>query len=443
MYQMKNYFSKTMLIALLSLLLGCMAVYLTVFIHIPNNTIYPVILFAFIGAAGFVVLFLLKWEKLLFLFALSVGFQLNDPSPYEIMFCLMILLFLVKRIPFNREMLNNFLLLMLFLFVLFGTFSIFFSINIHKAAAWHLITVYLVLSAFSLVLIIKNDKQLVYFLKGYVVGAVVNSMLGVIGYLAGKSQGRGNRLEGFFQDPNIFSPFVVIAILLVIEDSVAPNLFKSKIFKFLSIVLMVGALVLAMSRAGWINFAIALALYAGVKILKRQLRLGFVIKFLLVPFSVLLSIPFIFPGLNFMNQLKDRTTLQSYDNDRFGANYFTLKVAENHPFGIGPGEITSIYYMDTHNTYLRLFAEYGWFSGIFLILFFLFLTGVLLKRSLSHDRRDFNLYLVLLCSLVGTLVNIIVVDALHWRHFWVLIALCYYLIFFKKEPATALKGEIQ
>lgn len=441
MYQLKNYVSKTLLIGFLSLLLGCTAASLTSSAHIADTGSYPIVLISLIGIVGLIVLFLLKWEQLLFLFALSLGFQLYDPSPYEALFFVLILLFLIKKIPFNKNMFNNVIFAMLFLFLLFGTFSIFFSINFYKATAWHLITVYLVVSALFLFLVIKNDKQFSFFLKGYIVGAMVNSIWGFMVYFAGKSE--GGRLNGFFQDPNIFSPYMIIAIMLVIEDILSPKLFNSKPFKLIAVVLLVGAVVLAMSRAGWINLAFALLIYVGVKALKRQLKPSFLIKSFLIPLSLLLSIHFFFPALTDIakNQLEERTTLQYYDNDRFGAQSFTLKVAENHLFGIGPGEITTIYYMDPHNTYYRIFAEYGWLAGISLMLLFLFLGWTLVKKSISLDKKEFNIYLVFLCTLAGTLVNISVVDALHWRHFWVFFGICYYVIFFNKEQA--LKGEVQ
>jgi O-antigen ligase len=441
MEQVKNYLLKTILIGLLSLLMGCMAIYLSSPANYTDNNVLLVIVFSFIGIAVLAILLLLKWEHLLFIFALSIGFQVYDPSPFELMFFILILLSVVRKFPLNKNMSFNVLFFMLIVFIVFGTFSIIFSMNIYKAAVWHLITVYLAMCALFLASIIKNDKQLFFFLKGYVFGAVVNSSLGLIAYLAGKSQGRGNRLEGFFQDPNIFSPYIIIAILLVIEDLFYPKLFKSKPFKFFSIILMIGAVVLAMSRAGWINLAIALLLYFAVKIMKRQLKLGFALKVILIPISLLLSVYFLSPVLSdkVVEQLKERTTLQSYDNERFGAQFFTLDIVKNNAFGIGPGEITTIYYMDPHNTYLRIFAEYGWVSGVLLLLLFLVIIGVLLKKSVFHHKSEFNIYLVLLCALAGTLVNIIVVDALHWRHFWVLFALCYHVIIFKKDHAADIK----
>lgn len=441
MYQMKNYLSKTLLIGFLSLVLGCTAATLPSAVNITDNNSYSIVIISLIGIAGVIVLFLLNWEQLLFLFALSLGFQLYDPSPYEAFFFILILMFLVKKVPMNGKMFNNFIFALLFLFLVFGTFSIFFSINIYKAAAWHLITVYLVMSALFLFLVIKNDKQFSFFLKGYVVGAVINSIWGFIVYFAGKSE--GGRLNGFFQDPNIFSPYIIIASMLVIEDILSPKLFRSKPFKVISVVLLVGSVVLAMSRAGWINLAFALLLYLGVKVLKRQLRPGFFIKLILIPLVLFLSVHFFFPDLTDLakKRLEERTTLQYYDNDRFEAQNFTLKVAEHHLFGIGPGEITTIYYMDPHNSYYRIFAEYGWLAGSSLMLLFLTLGWILMRKSLSLDKKEFNIYLVFLCTLAGTLVNISVVDALHWRHFWVFFGLCCYCIFIKKEQA--LKGEIQ
>lgn len=437
MYLEKSYIFKPVLIVLLSLLLGYIATFLSPAVNVSKYNISLIILLSFIAITMLIVLFFLKWEQLLFLFALSIGFQLYDPSLYEIMFCILIISLLIKQVPLNRNMFNNVLFFMLILFILFGTFSIFFSANFFKAAFWHIITVYLVLSGLFLILTIQNGKQLGLFLKGYVVGAVANSILGLVSYFGGDNQ--GGRLTGFFQDPNIFSPYIIIAILIVIEDSLSPKLFKSKQFKFFSLFLMIGAVVLAMSRAGWINLAAALTLYCALKVFKRQLKPSFVIKSALVTVASLISISFFFPTLTeiLRNQLEERTTLQYYDNERFGAQSFTLKIAEDNLFGIGPGEITTIYYMDPHNTYFRVFAEQGWLSGISLMLLLLIIGFILLKRTLTLQRSEFNIYLVLLCGLAGTMINITVVDALHWRHFWILFALSYYVIIFKKEQAPS------
>ncbi|WP_156424401.1 O-antigen ligase [Bacillus sp. FJAT-27445] len=439
MYSVKHIFIKAILIGLLALLLGWLAIAFPQAMSGTSNLVFPFLVLASIAglfAAAF--LLLLRWEHHLFIFALSAGFQLYDPSPYELMFFILVISVFIKRVQLNRDMFKNVLALLLYIFLFFGTVSLFFAANFSKAAVWHGITVFLVCSGLFLVLAIKNDKHLEFFLKGYIAGAVANSVLGIAGYVSNKNLGNSTRLEGFFQDPNIFSPYLIIALLLVLEDSLNPKLFASRSFKYLSIALLAGAVVLAMSRAGWINLAGSLAVYLAIKMLKGELKPSFVIKSFLVPSSLLVSVYFLFPAITnqFIKLLVERTTLQTYDNERFNAQLFAVKVLKSNYFGIGPGEMTSIYYMDPHNTYLRLFAEYGWIAGISLLLLLVIQAGFLIKRSISCDKNKFNFHLVLLCSMAGSLVNILVVDALHWRHFWILFGLCCYAILYQKDESA-------
>ncbi len=431
------------MIGLLALLLGWMAI---AFPQAMNGTAnFGFFFFMFAGVVGIFVaafLLMLKWEHLLFVFALSAGFQLYDPSPYELMFFILVISVFFKRVQLNGDLFKNVLALLLYIFLFFGTFSLFFSENFSKSAAWHGITVFLVCSGLFLVLAIKNDKHLKYFLKGYITGAVANSVIGIAGYVTNKNLGNSTRLEGFFQDPNIFSPYIIIALLLVLEDSLNPKLFSSRAFKYLSIALLAGAVVLAMSRAGWINLAGSLVVYLAIKVLKGELKPGFVFKSFLIPSSLLVSVYIFFPAITdqFIKLLVERTTLQNYDTERFNAQHFALKVLKTNFFGIGPGEMTSIYYMDPHNTYLRLFAEYGWIAGISLLLLLLLQAGILFRRSMLCRKNKFNFHLVLLCALLGSFVNILVVDALHWRHLWILFGLCCYAILYREDNQGAKIG---
>ncbi|RDU36037.1 hypothetical protein DRW41_15735 [Neobacillus piezotolerans] len=438
MHSAKPIFLRAVLIGLAALLLGWMAIGFPLAGGPTSSASFPLIAMASIfGLSAATFLLLLRWEHILFVFALSAGFQLYDPSPYELMFFILAASGLIRRIQLNGNIFKHLLAFLLFIFLVFGTVSLFFAANFSKAAAWHGITVFLVCSGLFLALAIKNNKHLEFFLKGYIAGAVANSVLGIAGYLANENLGNSTRLEGFFQDPNIFSPYLIIALLLVLEDTLNPALFKSRVFKYSSIALLAGAVVLAMSRAGWINLVVSLVVYLVIKVLKGELKPGFVVKSFLIPSSLLVSVYFMFPAITarFIKLLMERTTLQNYDNERFNAQLFALKVLKSNIFGIGPGEMTSIYYMDPHNTYLRLFAEYGWIAGTSLLLLLVVLAATLFVRSLSCGKNKFNFHLVFLCAMAGSFVNILVVDALHWRHFWILFGLCCYSVVSKKQDS--------
>jgi O-antigen ligase len=98
-----------------------------------------------------------------------------------------------------------------------------------------------------------------------------------------------------------------------------------------------------------------------------------------------------------------------------------------YPIGVGPGDITSrmgLAAMDPHNTYLRIWAENG---PAALLLFLVIIATATMGTGLvwfNASGRAREAMAGALALLVGVLVNAAVVDALHWRHFWVILGLC-------------------
>jgi O-antigen ligase len=80
--------------------------------------------------------------------------------------------------------------------------------------------------------------------------------------------------------------------------------------------------------------------------------------------------------------------------------------------------------MAPHNTYARIWAENG---PAALILFVLIVAAAWISTFLAWLRVRAGAggaLAVALALLMGMLINASVVDALHWRHFWVIMCLC-------------------
>jgi len=121
--------------------------------------------------------------------------------------------------------------------------------------------------------------------------------------------------------------------------------------------------------------------------------------------------------------LEQRAKVQSYDNSRFGAQSESIKWAERHPFGIGPGQFERYAHISTHSMYARALAEEG-LPGLLSLLALLVATLYWAGRNAILGRDTYGIgSAALLGAWVGALLNGFFVDTLHWRHLWLLAAL--------------------
>ena len=121
--------------------------------------------------------------------------------------------------------------------------------------------------------------------------------------------------------------------------------------------------------------------------------------------------------------LEQRAKVQSYDNGRFGAQSESIKWAERHPFGIGPGQFERYAHISAHSMYARALAEEG-FPGLVALLVLLLATLAWAGRNAVLGRDTYGIgSAALLGAWCGILANSAFVDTLHWRHLWVVAAL--------------------
>ncbi|MDD2498959.1 MAG: hypothetical protein PHY90_12660 [Desulfitobacteriaceae bacterium] len=86
-------------------------------------------------------------------------------------------------------------------------------------------------------------------------------------------------------------------------------------------------------------------------------------------------------------------------------------------FGFGPGCYEDIASFSAHSIYARTLVE----NGIFGLGAFLIFLAIVLKEL--YQKRDNRFALVILCSIVGILVQGLVIDTIHWRHFFSLLGM--------------------
>ena len=232
-----------------------------------------------------------------------------------------------------------------------------------------------------------------------------------------------DRVQALFKDPNVFGPFLVPAILILMEETLTPRLFGfGRVLKGLLLLLLTLGLIFSYSRGAWANLAIGV----GMVLLVMAMRRGGGRKVLLALVLTLVAGVLVAGAVSLSGSgdfLADRARVQSYDADRFGAQAAGLEPAQRYPFGVGPGQFELVAPISAHSTYVRVFAEQG-LPGILAFLALLVFTLGAAFANAFAGRDTYGIgSAALLGAWCGVLVNSFVIDTLHWRHLWVVAAL--------------------
>ena len=303
------------------------------------------------------------------------------------------------------------------------------AIDHHRAYEFLAITVYLGLFVVWFSSYVDSPRRARGVLLAYVGAAVVAAALGTLALVA-PIPGRASllyhgccRAEGFFKDPNVFGPFLVPAVVLLLEEVLAPRLLPGRrAVKLAALAILTLGVLVSYSRAAWLNLAVAVVVLLVVHAMRRggaraALDLLLVVTLLAGAGAAYLSLS------GSESFLRERAGLQSYDTERFATQKAGLALAVRHPLGIGPGQFDIREPISSHNTYVRVLSEQG-------VLGFAALMGLLLGTlafATANAAAGSSTYGIgsaaLLAAWCGVLATSFFIDTLHWRHLWFVAAL--------------------
>jgi hypothetical protein len=337
-----------------------------------------------------------------------VGFVRWEPAPYDILFFIVIALF-VPTFSWRSYQLLPIVLIVLFISFHIPAMAAGLSVEPGRVLFYAFVTFYLSGTAIALMGLPQGAG--VFLLRGYEVAALVSAFLGVLAFL--RVPGLEALLWGearafaFFKDPNVFGAFLAPAFILALT-----RWEQEGGRRFWTVLLLYVGILSSLSRGAWINAAVAVL---GWWLLRPWKRIWvFTVFVLLIGFTAVYT--FVFPD----SLVVQRLGLMSYDTDRFSTQEQALRLALENPFGHGPGLSEILLSYATHSTYVRLLFEVGWMGfGVWLLLMGLSLVWAAYQafrqRSLWHE--------IYFASLLGILVESLVIDTIHWRHLWLLLGL--------------------
>ena len=386
---------------------------------------------ALVGGLGVLCVFALAfsfYEGAAVLGFALLGIARVEPAPPDLIFAsLMIVAALTGR--FKTDQLPSIIAVLLSVLVALNIVSFVDVVDPVFAVRFVAITAYLIALAVWLTGYARSQRRVRAIIAAYVWGAVVMSAISSLALFVGFPGselflfGGSARAQGLFKDPNVFGPFLVPAILVLIEELFEPRLLKAGRFtKSVALGVLLVGLLASFSRAAWLNAALAIAILFLVHALRRggARRAMALVSLLAVMGAALVLVVAVTGSSDF---IAGRAQFQSYDVGRFGAQRTGFGLVAQHPLGIGPGQFDLWSEQAAHSIYVRSLAEQG-VLGFLVVVLLLVLTLFLAVRNVASGRDTYGLgSAVLLGAWCGLLANGLFVDTLHWRHLWIVAAL--------------------
>lgn len=359
------------------------------------------------------------------------GFVIDEPAPYELYMAPLIVIWALFGLRISRGIAP--LVVLLVFFNIGGMIAMTQMADLKQTPLYLAVSFFLALTAIFYAAILEARPDFYRLIVvAWIAAAVVTASFGICGYFhafpGAEIFTRYGRAMGFFQDPNVFGPFLVLPGVYLFYRILTGKLAA---FPFLAAPLLVIALgiLLSFSRGAWGLFIstcvlLTAALFLQSRSGKFRLRVlvmsiaGVAIVALVV--LAILQIPEVGTFFSSRAHLE-----QSYDSARLGrfARYsLGIDMALQHPLGIGPLVFGTIFGEDTHDIWLKALLDYSWLgfvSWLIMVVWTIVAGFPLLLRN-----RPWQPYI--LCAYVVFIGHILlgtVIDIDHWRHLYLLIGM--------------------
>jgi len=373
-----------------------------------------------------------------------------EPAPTDMLVMLLLLMgLLTGRLSLKALTGSSLVHLALGGFLVANLVSLIYVSAVFEGARYLFITAYMIALVYFVKMYITSLQAMRTVMIGYLVSATLAVSLVTFGYLGIGTElfvRYGTRAQGLFKDVNVFGPFLILMIIFLIDEVLHPCIFRGLYpAKVLGIITLTTGVFLSGSRAAWGNLVLSLLVYF-ILVAKRasrtkiihllslfRARIVYLLTLLIVGLLVLVVL-LTRPGfLEFIQAfVTERARFQIYDTTRFARQIEGLNAGLTHLIGVGPGM-----WVEAHSLYVRAFAEHGIFGLVTLLLCLVVLSVGTFFRALRESDKPYGLSAkVVFACLVGHLANSIVIDTIHWRHFWFILGLSWVVITVKGSTSS-------
>ncbi len=376
-----------------------------------------------------------------------------EPAPCDMAFVLSWpLLLLTGHVTLVRPF-NRLLYFGLGLFLVFNLISLTMATEFLVGLRYFAITAYLIVYAALFVsLAARYGSKLMDVV--YVSMQVASVITGGIGILARfrlipnwemfMLTEVGLRVRSTFKDANVFGPFLVAAMVLILVKVIVDQ--RIRLWQVGCLAIQASGILLSFSRGAFLAAVVSVVAAIGLcywmpKYRKSTQR----VLWQLMPVFLLVFIGMVvlLVATDLMDFFLQRFTYQSYDDIRFLNQQDILHTVTRRPLGIGPGQWNFDWYLhDVHSLFLRTWVEHGLPALIGLICLFVAWFGDAWKNIRTSSPNAY--YVVACCAIVlGVLSNSFSIDTVHWRHFVLFAALGTGIVVHDIQLARSETGQLQ
>jgi O-Antigen ligase len=366
----------------------------------------------------------------LFVTVLTSAIAFVEPSPHDVLMFALLAACIAARVPFDRKLAP--LLLLTMLWLIGGALSLIQLGDDQKAIQYFGTSVYLGLAGIMFACLFSegNMARLLILRRAYLLAVLIATAAGYIGFfhlLPGADIFLdGVRVSATFKDPNVYGPFLIFPLLMLIIGLVTRGI---KLIDLVVMVVLLGGLLLSFSRGAWLHFATsAVACFVLLLVVTPEPRMRARIVMLGVAAAVVMGLlVVVFLSIDSVHDLflERAKAIQPYDvgpGGRFTEQQQALTVILDHPNGLGPFGFANTYGLQQHNVYMQCFLVYGWLGGV--VYLTMIATTLMIGLRAVVVASPWQYYLLAAYAVfVGEIVEGMIVDTDHWRHFFLMLGL--------------------
>jgi len=353
-----------------------------------------------------------------------------EPSPHDAAMFVLLAMCVAARVSFDRKLVP---LLVLTIVWLIGGFLSLVQVGDQENAIQYAGTsVYLGIAGimFACLFCDGNLTRLLILRRAYILAALIATAAGYLGFfhlIPGYQIFLDNdRVSATFKDPNVYGPFLVFPLLLLIIGFMTRGI---RLAGLIVVAALLGGLFLSFSRGAWMHFAVsatvAVALLFAVTP-DRRMRNRIVLFAIGAAFAAVLLVL----ALNSIDSVRDvfierAKAIQPYDvgpGGRFWYQQLALNQILDHPNGLGPFEFSRIFGGQQHDVYMQGFLVYGWLGGGAYLTLVLVTLAIGIRAALISTPWQYYL-IAAYAAFVGEVCEGFIVDTDHWRHFFLLLGM--------------------
>jgi hypothetical protein len=366
----------------------------------------------------------------LYITVLASSLAFIEPSPHDYLMGVLALACVIAGVRLERQV-----VVLLFLLLAWNLGGLLALLNVPgdaKTIQYAGTSFYLALAAiiFAGVFAQNSIARLERLRSAYILTAILTTLFGLAVYvhlIPGEDMFMWvGRIKSTFKDPNVFGPFLVLPVMLLIEDMVTRGV---KFGKLAATLILLTGIFFSFSRGAWINFAVSTTVLLALIFLTAPTpvaRMRPIVLAIASAVGLALFLAALLSIESVRDMLLERAHLTNYydvgEGGRFELQQIAIGVLFDKPFGLGPFEFSRIYGTQQHNVYLQAFLVYGWLGGISYIM--LILTSLFVGLRNSLIRSPWQPYVIAaFAAFVGIVAESFIIDSDHWRHFFLILGL--------------------